>query len=56
MTEVIRWSDREVIGHLRKNSFHGLVGSEAGLLCAEAGMRGEEVEVVSVDYSLNHLD
>lgn len=34
--EVIRCSDREVTGHLRENSFHGVVESEAGLLCTEA--------------------
>lgn len=44
------------IGDLRENNFSGMAEADVRLLWIEAWMGGEEVEIVSVDYSLIDAD
>lgn len=54
--EVIRNSKREVMGDLGENTVSGVAGAEARWLWIDSWMGGEEVKILSVDYSLNDAD
>ena len=54
--EVIRNSKREVMGDLGENTVSGVAGAEARWLWIDPWTGGEEVKMLSVDYSVNDVD
>ena len=54
--EVIRNSKREVMGDLGENAVSGVTGAKARWLWIDSWTGGEEVKILSVDYSLNDVD